>query len=407
MDGIIDIDSHVFEPAAIWDDYVPAADRALATRAFHHSLDRDGNEAVTLNGHAARSMNRSKIVRQAVWRPGMLPEDIGRLDAGVFHPLNPGASDPKARLVDLDLMGIAHQVVFPTLFGEYLPQVTDPDAAVILARAYNDWIADFAAAGEGRLHAAAILPMQRPDLALAELERVAAKGIGAVMIRPSFYKLQAEGFGLMIDPAAAAVERLFFVEDKPFRPVWEEVDELGLVACVHPYLGITGPDTISSGGFTERVSARLSVHHTVTEPIAYIQDADLFATAALFHGLLEDLPSLKLAILHAGSTWVPLALEKCETFLWIGEGLPSVPVCLNPVEVWERHPLLVSFDGWEKSVGRIPDVLGGKAAWGSRYPHHDASAPAEALEMLAQHNVDGATVAGLMGGHARTLFGID
>jgi hypothetical protein len=189
--------------------------------------------------------------------------------------------------------------------------------------------------------------------------------------------------------------------------VWEKADELGLVTCVHPYLGITGPDTISSGGFTERVSARVPVHHTVTEPIAYIQDADLFVTAALFHGLLEDLPRLKLAVLHAGCTWVPLALEKCETFLWIGEGgFPSAPVCLNPGEVWERHPLLVSFDSWERPVARIPDILAGKAAWGSRYPHHDASDPAEAMAMLAEHDIDDATVAALMGGHARALFGI-
>ena len=189
MAGVVDIDSHVFEPAAVWDDYIPPADRELAIRAFHYRLDREGNEAIVLNGRPARSMNRSKIVRQAVWRPGMRPEDIGRLDPRMFQPLNPGASDPKARLADLDLMGIAQQVVFPTLFGEYLPQVTDPEAAVVLARAYNDWVADFAAAGEGRLYVAAILPMQRPDLALAELERIAAKGLKTVMIRPSFYKL--------------------------------------------------------------------------------------------------------------------------------------------------------------------------------------------------------------------------
>ena len=82
-----------------------------------------------------------------------------------------------------------------------------------------------------------------------------------------------------------------FVEDKPYRVVWEAAAAHGLVACVHPFLGITGPDAISSGGFTERVSSGLGAAHTVAEPIAYMQDADLFVTAALFHGLLEDLPT--------------------------------------------------------------------------------------------------------------------
>jgi predicted TIM-barrel fold metal-dependent hydrolase len=375
--------------------------------AFHHTLDGDGNRTIVLNGAPAKDLNRSKIVRQAVWRPGMTAKDVGALDPGASRPLTPGASDAKARLADLDAMGVDQQVMFPTLFGEYLPQVTGDQEAITLARAYNDWVWDLASAGEGRLHPAAVLPLQLPALAVAEIERVAAKGFKAVMIRPSFYKLAgAEVFGMMGLLAGLTGDgpRPVFVEDKPYRPVWEKVAELGLVACVHPFLGITGPDAISSGGFTERVNAGLGAAHTVAEPIAYMQDADLFVTAALFHGLLEDLPNLKLAILHAGVTWVPLALEKCETYLWLDAGLGGNQVCLEPEEVWERHPLVVGFDSWEKPVARMPDVLGDKAAWGSRYPHHDAAGPDEARAMFAEYDVDTATVDALLGGHARTLF---
>jgi predicted TIM-barrel fold metal-dependent hydrolase len=409
MADVIDIDSHVYEPPAIWEDFVPETERAAAKAAFHHSVDARGNGTTVLNGAPAKELNRSKIIRQAVWHPGMSVEDVGGLDPEAFHPLNPGASDPKARLRDLDAMGVAQQVVFPTLFGEYLPQVVDEAAAVSLARAYNDWVWDFASEGEGRLHPVAVLPLQRPDLALVELERAAAKGFGSVMFRPSFYKLEnAEGFGGGLAAMMGAGNqgpRPVFIEDKPYRVVWEKAAELDLVACVHPFLGITGPDAISSGAFTERVSSGVGAVHTVAEPIAYMQDADLFVTAALFHGLLEDLPQLKLAILHAGCSWVPLALEKCETYLWLG-GMGSVPVSLEPEEVWERHPLLVSFDSWEKAVARMPDVLGGKAAWGSRYPNHDAAGPEEPRAMLADQGVDQSTVDALLGGHAKTLFGL-
>jgi len=408
MADVIDIDSHVYEPPAVWDDYVPAGERDAAKEAFHHSIDDQGNRTTVLNGTPAKDLNRSKIVRQAVWHPGMSVDEVGALDPNVFHVLNPGASDPKARLRDLDAMGVAQQIVFPTLFGEYLPQVTDETAAVSLARAYNDWIWDFAAQGEGRLYPVAVLPLQRPELAVAELERAAAKGFGAVMIRPSFYKLEgAEPFGAMAALMAANQQgpRPVFIEDKPYRSVWEKAAELGLVACVHPFLGITGPDAISSGGFTERVSSRVGVAHTVAEPIAYMQDADLFVTAAMFHGLLEDLPQLKLTITHAGCSWVPLALEKCETYLWLG-GMGSATVSLEPEEVWERHPLLVSFDSWEKAVGRMPDVLGEKAAWGSRYPNHDAACPDEPRAMLTDQGVDEVMVDALLGGHAKALFGL-
>ena len=114
----------------------------------------------------------------------MTPDQIGQLDPEEFYPLNPGASDPAARLADMDAMGVDVAVVFPTLFAEYLPMVDNPVAAGVLAQAYNDWIWDFAAATDGRVHPVAILPLQSVLLSLQELERVAAKGFRSVLMRP-------------------------------------------------------------------------------------------------------------------------------------------------------------------------------------------------------------------------------
>jgi len=419
MAPVIDVDSHVYEPPALWNEYVPAEYRGLAKNAFFHEVDDAGNRLTVLNGAPAKELNRRKLVRQAIWRPGMTPEQIGQLDPDEFHPLNPGAWDPTARLADMDAMGVDQAVVFPTLFAEYLPRVVDPTAAGVLAQAYNDWIWDFAAQTGGRVHPVAILPLQSVLLARRELDRVAEKGFRSVVIRPAFYKMDVDPDELFNGQMARLQMALqgagswganqpVFVEDKPFRGLWEHVDRLGMVACVHPSLGITGPDAVSSGAFAERVASRVGVQHTVAEPIAYMQDADLFVTAAFFHGLLEDLPTLRLAILHAGATWVPLALEKNETYLWLTPyGMSETSVCLEPEEVWDRHPLIVGFDGWERPVARMPDLLGEKAAWGSRYPHHDASSAHEARQMLEEHGVDQAMVDRLLGGNAAQLFGLE
>ena len=417
MAMVIDVDSHVYEPPAVW-DRVPAEFQSLARSAFYHEVDEQGNRLTVLNGGVGRDLNRSRLIRQAIWRPGMTPEQIGQLDPDVFQPINPGAWDPAARLADMDALGVDAAVVYPTLFGEYLPLVENPEAAAVLAQAYNDWIWDFAARGNGRLHPVAVLPMHAPLLAQRELDRVAAKGFTSVVIRPAFYNapiieehspeaLLSQAMKKMLAAAngGADLGSRTFIEDVPYRGVWRQIDELGLVACIHPSLGITGPDAVSSGGFAERVSHRLGASHTIAEPIAYMQDADLFMTAALFHGLLEDHPNLRLAVAHCGATWVPLALEKCETYLWLG-GMGSVAVSLEPEEVWERHPLVVSFDSWEKAVARMPDVLAEKAAWGSRYPNHDAASPDEARSMLTEYDLDESTVDALMGEHAATLFGL-
>ena len=121
MAPIIDVDSHVYEPAAIWEDYLPAAQRDRAKKAFHHTIDDLGNRTTTLNGQPAKDLNRSMLVRQALWKPGMTVEEIGQLDPQVFRPLVPGASDAKARLVDMDAMGVEQALVFPTLFAPLSP----------------------------------------------------------------------------------------------------------------------------------------------------------------------------------------------------------------------------------------------------------------------------------------------
>ncbi len=296
---VVDSDSHVFEPAALWDSYVPSGFEGLARSALWHFEDA-GRRLTVLNGRPAKEMNRSAINRQAIWRPGMSLDDIGALDPSIPHGINPGASDASARLADMDALGIDQAIVYPTLFLEYHPLVEDTIAADVLARAYNDWVADFAAAGNGRLHPVAVLPLQSLPLAQRELDRVAANGFRAAALRPMFYSGA-------------------FIEGDHFQPLWRQLEELGVVACVHPSVGVTNPEPTSAGAHAERVSERLRIGHSVAEAVAGIQDAGVFLTAATFHGLLEDFPNLKLALGHSGATMVPLVLEKAETYLWLGQ----------------------------------------------------------------------------------------
>src|SRR5262249_38960411 len=164
------------------------------------------------------------------------------------------------------------------------------------------------------------------------------------------------------------------------RPLWRQVEELGVVACVHPSVGSTNPDGTSLGTYIERVSQSLGVGHSVAESVAYLQDNGMFLNAASFQGLFEEFPGLKVAWSHGGASMIPLVLEKADTYLWIGPGpfspplgLSGEPVSLEPEEVLEKRLFLASFDSWETTVARMPDLFARKAGWGSRYPHHDAA----------------------------------
>ncbi|HXY92431.1 MAG TPA: amidohydrolase family protein [Acidimicrobiia bacterium] len=414
MSAVVDVDSHVYEPQALWDRFVPSEYQAAARAALWHGVDDRGNRTTIRNGRQTTQTGHSKIVREAVWRPGTTPDEIGALDPDEPAPLNPGAWDPEARLADMDAMGVDQALLFPTVFNEHLPLVENPDAAAVLARAYNDWALDHASAAPDRLFPAAVLPVQSLLFAQRELDRVAALGVRGVVLRPMFYEVPVSE---RVGRSAATSSSMFFSHDSPrgtyvshphFAPLWRQIEQLGLVACVHPALGITNPEATSAGSFLERVSARMEIGHTVAEPVAALQDNGIFLTAACFQGLMEDHPALRFVLLHSGATWLPLALEKAETYLWVS--IPTVfaappdPVSLEPAEVFDEHPALVGFDGWETSVGRLHDVFARNAAWGSRYPHHDAAGPSEAIEMLRAGGAPDATVDRLMGTNAAELF---
>jgi predicted TIM-barrel fold metal-dependent hydrolase len=346
----------------------------------------------------------------------MTVDDIGALDPDVAHEPNPAAWDPIAKLRDMDAMGVSHSLLYPTLFGEQFPLVENPDVAAVLARAYNDWVLEFASAAPDRLSPVAVLPLQSALLARQELERVIDLGFGAVVLRPMFHgpptsaqqraRRTTRGGGSLI--MSYDNPRGVFLLDERYDWLWGALEAAAVVACIHPYLGFTNPEGTSAGSFLERVAAPLGLAHPVGEAVVRSQDASLFLVAALFQGLLEDHPELRLALTHAGASWVPLALEKAETYLWLS--FPSVfapaerPVSLEPEHVFEQHPALVTFDPWETSVGRLHEELTGVVAWGSRSPAHDAAMPSETLEMLRANGVPESSIARMMGGNAIELF---
>jgi len=382
---VFDCDSHVLEPVDIWAKYLDADYRIMARSAFWHEVDELDVPVTILNGKQAKEMNPGPLNRQAIWKPGMKPEDIGALDPTVRHPITPGAQDPQARLKDMDAMGIDKALLFPTLFAEYFPIIENPDAAFALARAYNDWIIDFCGAAPQRLFPAAVLPMQDVSFAVRELKRVAKKGLRAAFIRPAFVNQR-------------------FPNHAYYTPLWTHLADLGVAACIHPSAGNTNPEWTSQGSYVERVASNLRIGHYVAESVAPMMDNAMFLNAICFYGLMEEYPQLKLSFLHSSASWVPLALEKAETYLWLMSSTQDVS--LEPEHVFFERPYLVGFNSWESSVARLTDVFKDVAAWGSRYPHHDASDVSEARGLLQQWKVPEDIAANYLGGNAARHYGI-
>ena len=358
---VVDADSHVLEPPELWRDLVdPPWD--------------------------VGELSSSRIPRHAIWRPGMSAADVGSLDPNVGHEPNPGASDPRARLADMDRLGVDQALLYPTMFLEHLPLVEDREVAATLASAYNDWIADFCAAAPDRLFPVAVFPVQDVTLAVSELHRVAEMRFRAGLVRPVFVHDR-------------------YPQDEYYAPLWDAFATSGLVACVHPSAGPAAPEMDANAPFVERVAANMNLGHPVAELVAPSMDNATLLVGIMSEGLMERLPSLRTTFAHAGIGWLTVTLEKIETYLWLTYA--QRPVSLEPEAVFFARENLVTFNAGEGTVARLPDVYERVGAWGSRYPNHDTSTPAVAIGHLEQAGVAPHVVAQLMGGNAARVLGLE
>lgn len=358
---VVDADGHVVEPMAAWDP-VPEAHRPSIHR------DRHGYEHVVVDGNEILAVPLGTLAT-----PG------GRFsDPASFRTLEealPGGSDPKARLADMDAEGIDQAVLFPSV-GLYFWALDDPGPAVSIAKAYNDWLAAYCAADPGRLFGAAMLPMQHPVAAAAELRRAHDElGFPAAFVRPN--------------PCCGRS-----LSDGAYEPVWEAAEETGTTIGVHEGSSVILPTLGADRPFNPLVLHAVS--HSFEEMLACAQ--------LIAFGVLERHPGLRVVFLESGGGWAPFWTERldeqAESF---GAFCPDMR--LKPSEYFARQ-CWISFEVEERTLPLLAPVLGAeRIVWGSDYPHHDAIFPGavDALRRTVEPMAEG-DQALVLGANAAALY---
>jgi predicted TIM-barrel fold metal-dependent hydrolase len=415
--AVFDSDSHVVEPPVLWEKHLDPEYRALGKHALWRQEGRTGSY-LKINGEIFRDTGNPNLPRHALWRPGMTWDAIGELEPHTRHAMTEGAADPQIRLADMDAMGVDQTLLYPTWFAEGFFLVRDPDVAYALARAYNDWIADFCRAAPQRLFAAAILPLQNMDFALDELQRVAAvPSFRAVFVRPMFVENR-------------------YLNHTRYEPLWAELERLGITAAVHPTPGLWNPEWTSHGPFFEKVKERLAqpavpgggggpfaggaaasnttffastpLGHPLAPILAPWLDNHMFVASTLIgFAVMERYPAMKVVVAHGKASWMQEVLEKMEASTRVIPLLHHYPVSTEPEEMWEHGNVMLGFDAEERLIQKLPQDFAAKVVWGSRYPHHDATSAWDALARLREANVPEAMIARMMGQNAADQFGVE
>jgi predicted TIM-barrel fold metal-dependent hydrolase len=361
---VFDADGHVLEPRSAWaslsDDHRPVI-----------STDSGGLDHVTVGG--------TEVFVARLGQMGTPGTDVGAPVGPVpLEAARPGAFDPRARLDDMDREGIDKAVLYPTI-GLGFWGISDPEAAVAVARAYNDWLAGYCSASPDRLYGAAMVPMQDVTAAVEELRRASRElDFVSVFVRPNPCCGRT-----LVDPA--------------HEPFWEAAEALGVAVAVHEGFQMAVPPI----GIERRPTNVLILHaisHTFEQMLACAQ---LIGT-----GVLERHPGLRIVFLEAGGGWAPYWLARLD------HQVPSYhrfapKLSLLPSEYFARQ-CWVSFEIDEETLpALLPYVGEDRVVWGSDYPHADSTFPG-AVEELARtvESLDWKSQRRIFGENASSLYGI-
>lgn len=192
-------------------------------------------------------------------------------------PVPAGMFDTGERLATMDEQQVTMQALSVPP-GHFLYDVDDHAQAAAAAGLHNDAMIEMARAHPDRFVVLGTLPLQSPEAALAELDRLS--GIDDVVGLEFGTNVSGTGF-----------------DDRSLAEVWEAVNAAGMGVVLHPN---------NFEGAPERMHAYY-LRNFVGNPA----DSTLAAGTLMFGGVLVKNPSLRIALLHGGG-FLPYQIGRFE-----------------------------------------------------------------------------------------------
>jgi predicted TIM-barrel fold metal-dependent hydrolase len=367
---VVDCDSHVMEPPDLWERYLEPQFRERAIRIVRDP--GDGMEVLMIDNQPLlkgmlAGLGGANIERQKLFVPGQV---------SYLEGCPPASYQPEARIRMLDEWGVDAGVLFPTV--GILWDVADNALAAAYARAYNNWVNDFASHDRRRMIPIAHLALQDPASALAELRRCIKLGFKGVFLPPE--PINGKRFS-----------------HSDFDPIWRECEEAGLPVCLHVIVRFNRAPGLL-GHFYEPGEFRM-VYGFALGGFAQVVPAMMTMIA---DGLFDRFQRLKVLCVEAGAGWAPYIMdrmdEKYEHLGW------TFPLKLQPSDYFRRNIWVVA-EPQERTIGSVMELMGeDRVLWGSDFPHVDSTLEAPRLIRKSVEGLDDARRRKVMGTNARQVF---
>ena len=205
------------------------------------------------------------------------PETIS--SQGRFEDVHQGGYDPEQHLKDMQLDGVAGEILYPSQ-GLFYFKVADTQLMSAIFRAYNDWLAEFCRTDPERLKGIAMINLDDVQDGIKELERTAKMGFAGAMITE--YPLEDRRY------------------DQPeYEPFWAAAQAFDMPLSLHTATRRQGK-SVARG--RKRSAMRAAGPRKSFYPATSMCDM-------IFSGVFERYPNLKLAIVEFELAWVPHLLS--------------------------------------------------------------------------------------------------
>lgn len=273
---------------------------------------------------------------------GRLLSPSGRKASGIDpHQLGFRPGIAKSRLEDMDRDGISASVIYGNPNGFPFKEHNLADACL---RAYNDWADEFNAADRNRLVVLANLPSHSPDVATAELLRVAKMGH-----RGAVFKLH-DNKG----------DSVFFPEWEKF---WAAANDTEVP--IHFHLG---------GGVHSLPYRQNSWAYPAHVTVVPMQ-LDEALVGMCFSGILERHPKVKAVLAESGLGWIPYVLERMDyEYKKYYDAMKDYRIKEPPTYYWHRQ-MFATYEEEHFGLDHLDRIGVDNVMWASDYPHGDTTWP--------------------------------
>jgi predicted TIM-barrel fold metal-dependent hydrolase len=345
---LMSADDHMIEPPHLWVDRVPARYRDSCPRI----VEIDGRQAWEYEGEITYIPMGSCRALPGFDEAGYPPAP----GTARFDEIRPGCYDPVERLKDMDVDGVWGQLCFPNYARfaghRFFLNVQDHDLGLACLRTYNDYLLDeWCATDPNRLFGAVILPLHDLDLAIAELQRVLAKG--------------AKALAFSENPAVLGLPS---VHTDHWEPLWSVVGEAGIPVCMH--IGSSSRLVTTSADAPPTVLVSLNGLNSMMAGVDW-----------LLSGILERHPNITVMLSEGGAGWIPYILERADKAFHDKRIKPNAAIgqtsrggTIPPSELFREHMYVCLVDE-HFALRSLGDVPVDNLLWEGDYPHGDGLWP--------------------------------